>query len=89
MRRSEAARYARWSAGVALLLAVGTAGVYLHRKWSQHVDRKNAPAAAPLNVERQSNGLTFSKVDGDRKIFTVTASKSTDFKDMDASLLES
>jgi len=89
MRRSEAARYARWSAGVALLLAVGTAGVYLQRKWSQHVDRKNAPAAAPLNVERQSNGLTFSKVDGDRKVFTVTASKSTDFKDMDASLLES
>src|SRR5882724_10751246 len=89
MRRSEAARYAQWSAGVALLLAVTTAGVYLQRKWSQHVDRKNAPAAAPLNVERQSNGLTFTKVDGDRKIFTVTASRSTDFKDMDASLLES
>ena len=89
MRRSEAARYARWSAGAALLLATATAGVYLQRKWSQHVDRKKAPAAAPMNVERQSNGLTFSKVDGDRKIFTVTASKSTDFKDMDASLLES
>jgi LPS export ABC transporter protein LptC len=88
MRRSEAARYARWSAGVALLLAVLTGGVYLNRKWSQHVDRRNAPAAAPVNVERQSNGLTFSKVDGDRKIFTVTASKSTEFKNMDASLLE-
>ena len=89
MRRSEAARYARWSAGAALLLAMATAGVYLKRKWTQHVDRKNAPAAAPLNVQRQSNGLTFSKVDGDRKIFTVSASKSTDFKDMDSSLLES
>ena len=88
MRRTEAARYARWSAGIALLLALATSGVYLKRKWSQHVDRKNAPAPAPVNVERQSNGLTFSKVDGDRKIFTVTASKSTDFKDKGATLLE-
>jgi LPS export ABC transporter protein LptC len=89
MRRSEAARYARWCVGAALLLAMLTAGVYLKRKWSQRVDRRNAPAAAPVNVERQSNGLTFSKVEGDRKIFTITASKSTDFKDRDASLLES
>jgi len=89
MRRSEAARYARWSASLALLLAVGTSGAYLKRKWSQHQDRKKAPPAAPVNVERQSNGLTFSKVEGDRKIFTVTASKSTDFKDKDATLLES
>ena len=89
MRRSEAARYARWSAGLALLLAVATAGVYVQRKWSQHQDRKKAPPAPPVNVERQSNGLTFSKVEGDRKIFTVSASKSTDFKDRDATLLES
>src|SRR5262249_35309847 len=51
--------------------------------------RKNAPPAAPINVERQSSGLTFSKVEGDRKIFTLTASQSTDFKDKDVTLLES
>jgi lipopolysaccharide export system protein LptA len=39
-------------------------------------------------VERQSNALTFSKVEGNRTIFTVQASKSTDFKGEDASLLE-
>src|SRR5262249_49740372 len=89
MRRSEAARYARWSATVALLLAMTTVGVYLKRQWSQHLVRKSAPPAAPVNVERQSNGLTFSKVEGERKIFTVTASKSTDFRDNDATLLES
>src|SRR5215470_173195 len=88
MRRSEAARYARWSATVALLLAITTIGVYLKRKWSQHLVRKSAPPAAPVNVERQSNGLTFSKVEGERKIFTVTASKSTDFRDKDTTLLE-
>jgi len=39
-------------------------------------------------VTRRSNGLTFSKMDGNQKIFTVEASKATDFKGKDASLLE-
>ena len=88
MRRSEAARYARWSAAVALLLACLTAGVYLKRGWQRVIERRKAPPPAPLNVEKESSGLTFSKMDGPRKIFTVEASKSTDFKDMEASLLE-
>ncbi|MGC1603965.1 MAG: LPS export ABC transporter periplasmic protein LptC [Candidatus Acidiferrum sp.] len=88
MRRSEAARYARWSAAVALLLACLTAGVYLKRGWQRIIERRKAPPPAPLNVEKESSGLTFSKMDGPRKIFTVEASKSTDFKDMEASLLE-
>jgi lipopolysaccharide export system protein LptA len=88
MRRSEAARYARWSAAVALLLACLTAGVYLKRGWQRIRERRLAPPAAPVNVKKQSSGLTFSKMDGPRKIFTVEASKSTDFKDKGASLLE-
>jgi len=88
MKRSEAARYARWSAGAALLLASLTAGIYLQRKWAAYREKRNAPASAPRDVTRLSSGLTFSKMDGDRKIFTVEASKATDFKDKDASLLE-
>ncbi|MGB8474528.1 MAG: LPS export ABC transporter periplasmic protein LptC [Candidatus Acidiferrum sp.] len=88
MRRSEAARYARWSAAVALLLAGLTAGVYMKRGWQRILDRRKAPPPAPLNVEKQSSALTLSKMDGPRTIFTVEASKSTDFKDMKASLLE-
>src|SRR6195256_1758516 len=88
MKRSEAARYARWSAGAALLLASLTAGIYLQRKWVEYREKRNAPAPTPRDVTRLSSGLTFSKMDGDRKIFTVEASKATDFKDKDASLLE-
>ncbi len=88
MRRSEAARYARWSAGAALLLASVTGGVYLQRKWVEYREKQKAPAPAPRDVTRLSSGLTFSKMDGDRKIFTVEASKATDFKDKEASLLE-
>ena len=88
MRRSEAARYARWSAAVAVLLACLTAGVYLKRGWQRIIERRAAPPPAPVNVIKSSSGLTFSKMDGPRKIFTVEASKSTDFKDQNASLLE-
>ncbi|MDQ1405820.1 MAG: lipopolysaccharide export system protein LptA [Acidobacteriaceae bacterium] len=88
MKRSEAARYARWSATLALLLALVTLGVYVQHKAVARVQKRGAPPAAPVNVERQSNGLTFSKVDGDRKIFTVEASKSTEFRNQEASLLE-
>jgi lipopolysaccharide export system protein LptA len=88
MKRSEAARYARWSAAAALLLAGLTASMYLERKWVAHREKQKAPAPAPQNVTRSSNGLTFSKMDGNQKIFTVEASKATDFKGKDASLLE-
>ena len=88
MKRSEAARYARWSAMVTIALAALTGGIYLHRQWTAHVEKKNAPPAPPQDVERQSSLLTFSKVEGEHVIFTVQASKSTDFKGQDISLLE-
>jgi lipopolysaccharide export system protein LptA len=88
MKRSEAAKYARWSAAAALLLASVTAGVYLDRKWVAYREGQKAPPPAPQDVTRRSDGLTFSKMEGNKKIFTVEASKATDFKDKDASLLE-
>src|SRR5271168_1417439 len=90
MKRSQAARFARASAAVAALLAIVTAGVYLQHKWKARIIKAHAPPPAPHGVERQSSGISFSKVDGNRTIFTVDASKSTDFKDKDngASLLE-
>ena len=88
MNRSEAARYARWSALLALVLAGITFGIYLQRQWVAHVEKKNAPPSLPEDKERQSIGLTFSKVEGNRTIFTVQASKSTDFKGQNISLLE-
>jgi lipopolysaccharide export system protein LptA len=88
MRRTEAARYARSSAAVALVLALATAAVYVERAWKARTERKNAPAAAAANVARESNGVTFSKGEGSRKEFTVEASKSTDFTDRNLTELE-
>src|SRR4029077_5832991 len=88
MKRSEAAKYARWSAAAALLLASLTAGMYFERKWVAYREQQKAPPPAPRDVTRLSSGLTFSKGEGTQKIFTVEASRATDFRDKDASLLE-
>ena len=88
MLRSEAARYARWSALVALVLAAVTLLAYVRRDWVRHIETKNAPPAAPVDVTRQSAGITFKQGDKTRTIYEVSASKSTEFKGQDASLLE-
>jgi len=88
MKRSAAAQYARWSALVALVLALVTGGIYLRRQWVAHVERKQAPPPLTEDKERQSIGLTLSKGEGERTVFTLQASKSTDFRGQDISLLE-
>jgi lipopolysaccharide export system protein LptA len=88
MKRSEAARYASWSALAALLLASITGGIYLRRQWVAHMERTKAPPPLAENQERQSIGLTVSRGEGERTVFTVQASKSTDLKGADISLLE-
>ena len=88
MKRSEAARYARWSAAAACLLALLTVCVYLDRKWVAHREKEKAPPPAPAGVTRQESKLTFSKGLGAQRLFTVEASKATNFKDNAASLLE-
>jgi lipopolysaccharide export system protein LptA len=88
MKRSEAAKYAQWSAAVALCLAGLTAAVYLVRGYQRYRDKKQAPPPAPAQVERQLSGISFSKVEGTVTIYTVEASHSTDFKGEAASLLE-
>ena len=89
MLRSEAARYARWSAVAALVLASVTTVVYLQRGWRRHVEKNDAPPPAPVNVSRQSAGINFKKYgEQNQTVFEVAASKSTEFKGKDASLLE-
>ena len=88
MRTSEAQRYARWSAAVAALLAVIVMGVYLRNVLLARQAAKKAPAAVPPTIEQQSNGFSFSKVEGQRTIYTVRASRATQFKEGSRNLLE-
>ena len=88
MRTTEAARYARWSAAAAILLAVIVAGVFARRSWQARQARKEAPPVVPPTVQQRSAGFSFSKVEQDRTLFTVRASRATEFKEGNRNLLE-
>ena len=88
MKRRDASRYARWSALLAFTLAAITGGIYVQRLWVAHREKQNAPAPLPQNEEKQFTTLHFKKVEGDRTIFDLEASKSTDLRGVDISLLE-
>src|SRR5260370_20548820 len=88
MSGGPAARYARWPPLLAATLAATTGGIYLQRLWVAHREKQNAPAPLPQNEEKQFTSLHFKKVEGDRTIFDLEASKSTDLRGQDISLLE-
>jgi LPS export ABC transporter protein LptC len=88
MRNSEAQRYARWSLAAAGLLALVVAGVYLRNVWIARQAEKKAPPGVPPAVEQRSNEFSFSKVEGQRTVYTVRASRATEFKEGSRNLLE-
>ncbi|MGH9793635.1 MAG: LPS export ABC transporter periplasmic protein LptC, partial [Candidatus Acidiferrales bacterium] len=88
MRTSEAARYARWAAVTATVLALIAAGVYAWRQWQARQSQKDAPPVVPQTVQRQSEEFSFSKVEGERTLFTVRASQLTELREGSKSLLE-
>ena len=88
MRNSEARRYARWSLAAAGLLAAVVAGVYLRNIWVAREAASKAPPAVPPTVEQRSNEFSYSKVEGQRTIYTVKASRTTEFKEGSRNLLE-
>jgi len=79
MLRSEAARYARWAATVAVVLALTVAGTYAYRSFEAARARRRAPPVVPPAVQKQSAEFSFSKVEQDRKLFTVRASRATEY----------
>jgi lipopolysaccharide export system protein LptA len=88
VQNREAARYARWAAMAAGLIALGVAGVYARRAFQEEQARLHAPKPVSAGVQQQSAEFTFSKVEQDKTIFTVRASHLTQFKDQDRSVLQ-
>jgi len=88
VRNREAARYARWSAIIAGLIALVVAGVYVDRAIRAARARHAAPPVVAATVQQQSNEFSFSRVEKGRTIFTVRASRTTQFKDRNRYLLE-
>ena len=88
LRNQEAARYARWAAWAAGAIALMVAGVYAQRAIRESRARGLAKTLVPVTVEQQSNEFSFSKVEQDRTLFTVRASRATQYKDENRALLQ-
>jgi lipopolysaccharide export system protein LptA len=88
MRYRESARYARWAAAAALLLTVVVAGIYFRRTRRQARAERNAPPPVAATVAQQSAEFIYSKVEQDRKLFTLRASRATEFRGSDHSELD-
>ncbi len=78
----------RWSAIAAIALVVALAGIFLYRQRQESLVRKSLPPPVPESVGQLSAGFTFSKMDRGRTLFTVHASRVTEFKETKKSLLE-
>src|SRR6202034_3403422 len=63
-------------------------GVYSERAFRRARAGRNGPVAVPITVQQQSAQFSFSKVEQNRTIFTIRASRATQFKDEDRALLE-
>lgn len=88
MRTSEAHRYARWSAAIAVILAAMVVGVYFRRAYLTRLDKLAAPPPVPPSIQERSSAFSISKANGDQTLFTIRASHTTEFKEGNRNLLE-
>ena len=88
MRNAQAARYARWAASTAGVIALVVGGVYAERAIRSARARRAAPPVVPAEVQRQSGEFTYSGGEKDHTLYTIRASHATEFKDQDRTLLQ-
>jgi len=88
VRNQEAARYARWSAIAAGLIALLVIGIYAERAISAARRRRATPAVVPAAVQQQTETFSYKRVEKDRTIFAIRASRATQFREDNRALLE-
>jgi lipopolysaccharide export system protein LptA len=88
LRNQEAARYARWAAGAAGLMALLVVGIYAARALSAARRRHAIPRTVSSAVLQQSQTFSYNGMERNRTIFTIRASRATKFKDGNQALLE-
>jgi lipopolysaccharide export system protein LptA len=80
MRTTQANRYARVSVIIAAVLVIAVFGVYLRRSWRDREAKKNSPPSVPAEVERSSEGFTYTQGNGDHPLFVLHAANATTFR---------
>ncbi len=65
---------------MALMAVVVVAGFYVRARMEMRSAMKNLPGKLGIEIQQTSEGFSLSKSDGGRTLFTIHASKATQFK---------
>lgn len=88
MRNQEAARYARWAGIAAGSIALLVVGIYAERAIRASRRHHETPAVVPATVQQQTQTFIYNGGKKDRTLFTIRASRATQFREGDQALLE-
>jgi lipopolysaccharide export system protein LptA len=88
VRNQEAARYARWAAMAAGFVATIVVVSYAVRAIRSARRHSAVVAPVPSSVQQQMQTFSYSGTEGNRTIFTIRASRATEFKAGNPALLE-
>ncbi len=69
-----------WFAVMALAAVAVVAGFYLRARFEMRSALKNLPGKLGIEIQQTSEGFSLSKSEGGRTLFTIKASKATQFK---------
>lgn len=69
-----------WFAVMALAIMAAAAGFYIYSRHELHIALKNLPGKVGIDIQQSTEGFTLSKSEGGRTLFTIHASKATQFK---------
>ncbi|MGA3125075.1 MAG: LPS export ABC transporter periplasmic protein LptC [Candidatus Korobacteraceae bacterium] len=70
-----------WFAVLALAAVAVVAGFYFHARMELRSSLKNLPGKLGIEIQQTSEGFSLSKSEGGRTLYTIRASKATQFKE--------
>ena len=65
---------------MALAILSVVAGFYLYARFQMRLALKNLPGKIGIDIQQSTEGFSLSKSEGGRTLFTIHASKATQFK---------
>lgn len=74
------ARLRLWFVLLAALLVLALSGYYVRSRIARLLFLRHLPARVGINIEKTSENFTFSRSEGGRTLFTIQASRATQFK---------
>lgn len=69
-----------WFAVMALVIIAVVAGFYLYARFQLRLALRGLPGKIGIDIQQTTEGFTLSKSEGGRTLFTIHASKATQFK---------